>query len=327
MLEEQFGWRVRAACPSAKCMVDTIDLHSLRDMRRKALHAKREPELKDWFSDLALRELSSLLRSDLNLLISDAEAQILTKQLKLPASLFHVTPFLSDADQQEAWRSSPAFSDRKSFVSIGNFRHPPNADAVRFLAEQIWPKIRKRCPDTELHIYGADLSPSLQQLHSPSTGFHLMGRAVDAVDTLAGYRVCLAPLRFGAGLKGKLYDAMLAGTPSVTTAIGAEGMQGDFPWPGEVCDAIDSLVAAASALVEDESLWRERQERIPALLQGRFHAESHRTALMERVNQLLEEAETASIDQLYGAMLRMHQHRSTEFMSRWIELKNQSKSS
>jgi len=322
MLEEQYGWRIAAVCPHAKRMLDTIDLHSLRDIRQKALHQNRKPQRSDWFSDVALRELASIYRSDLSLLISDAEERILTEELNIPKSLLHITPFLLSESEQKGDTTLPEFAKRKDFVTIGNFRHPPNADSVRFLYESIWPAIRSACPDAKLSIYGADLTAAIQTLHQPDKGFFLQGRAENAIEVLSHYRVCLAPLRFGAGLKGKLLDAMHAGTPSVTTSIGAEGMQGPFIWPGAVKDEPAAFVKAAIDLYQQESLWFSAQKQISPLLKGRFDKKTHGDKLLQRIHNLRETASASSIDQLTGALLRHHQHRSTEYMSRWIEAKN-----
>ena len=322
MLEEQFGWRIAEHCPRAKRMIDTIDLHSLREVRRVASKENREIQPRDWFTDLALRELSAIFRSDLSLLISDKEERILTEDLGIPRSLLHVIPFLCTPEQQNSWKSTPGFEVRKDFVTLGNFRHPPNADSVRFLIEQVWPGIREACPGVNLHLYGADLPPALQQLHAPGKGVHVKGRAEDAIETLSHYRILLAPLRYGAGLKGKLFDAMLAGTPSVTTPIGAEGMQGEFSWPGHVCKTWDEFTNAAVKLYQNETEWKERQERIPGMLQGRFDRGVYADRFMERIHTLLNSPSDETLDQLPGAMLRHHLHRSTEYMSRWIEAKN-----
>ncbi|MCH8496401.1 MAG: glycosyltransferase family 4 protein, partial [Balneolales bacterium] len=118
----------------------------------------------------------------------------------------------------------PDFAQRRNFVSIGNFLHDPNTDAVRQLKSTIWPLIRSRLPEAELHIYGAYVNESVLQMHNPREGFIVKGRAEDALETIKNYRVLLAPLRFGAGIKGKLIDAMRTGTPSVTTRIASEGL-------------------------------------------------------------------------------------------------------
>lgn len=322
MLEEQYGWRIQAQCPQALRILDTIDLHSLREIRHKALKAHRTPHISDWFSDTALRELAAIYRSDLTLLISDAEADILTRDLKFPPSLLHVLPFLLSAEQQSLPLQAPGFHGRRDFISIGNFRHPPNADAVRHLYEDLWPRMRIKCPGAALKIFGADLTPALQQLHQPKSGFHICGRAEDAIAEMRKARVCLAPLRFGAGLKGKLLDAMLGGCPSVTTSIGAEGMQGGMAWPGTVTDDPETWVDAAARLYHDAECWEQAHARIIPLLQARFDRATRGPQFLEMIHQRLTAPKNQNPDQLIGALLRHHQHRSTEFMSRWIEAKN-----
>ncbi|MDF3130662.1 glycosyltransferase [Kiritimatiellaeota bacterium B1221] len=325
MLEEQYGWRIESCCPGALRILDSIDLHSLREIRRKALHENRKPEMKDWFCDSALREIASIHRCDLTLLISDAEYEILTRELHLPASLLTVLPFLLSPEEQQSWQDSPSFSDRTGFVSIGNFRHPPNADSIQYLYKTLWPQIRKQCPEADMHVYGADITPAIQTLHQPRKGFHVHGRADDALEVMRNARVCLAPLRFGAGLKGKLLDAMLAGTPSVTTPIGAEGMQGHYEWPGAIAESPDDWVAAAIDLHQQESTWTKAQQHIAPLLAGRFDRTRFKPSFLDQISRLASLAHRHAPDQLTGALLRHHQHRSTEYMSRWIEAKNRTK--
>ena len=129
-------------------------------------------------------------------------------------------------------QSGMTFEERKDFIFVGNFLHEPNRDAVHYLKESVWPLIRAQLPDAGMCIYGAYPSQSVLQLHQPKERFFSLGRADDAQEVVAKARVMLAPLRFGAGMKGKLLEAMQCGTPSVTTAIGAESMYGDLPWNG-----------------------------------------------------------------------------------------------
>lgn len=321
MLEEQYGWRIAAQCPNARRVLDTVDLHSLREIRKTALQQNRTPAFSDWFGDLALRELAAIYRSDLTLLISDAETHILIHELQFPSNLLHTLPFLLTQQEQDLLSQSPAFHQRQDFISIGNFRHPPNADALRYLSESLWPRIRQHCPQASLKLYGADLPPALQQLHRPANGFLICGRADDALAEMRKARICLAPLRFGAGLKGKLLDAMRAGTPSVTTPIGAEGMQGPCPWPGAVTADPDAFIQHAVRLYHDETAWQQAHSHIPDLLR-RFDRETHRPPLMDRIQTLLAQPRQTQAHELTGALLRHHQHRSTEYLSRWIEAKN-----
>jgi hypothetical protein len=325
MMEEQYGWRIRQMCPNAKCMLDTVDLHSLRENRHRALNENRDFEPRDWFSELALREIAAMYRCDLNVMISEAEIEILCGQISFPESLLHYTPFLLAKEEQRMVSASASFEQRRDFVTLGNMRHPPNADSIRYLYNDLWPEIRRQCPQACMLVYGADATPSIQQLHQPQRGFRIEGRADDALEVLSRARVLLAPLRFGAGLKGKLLDAMRSGTPSVTTSIGAEGMHGDYAWPGVIAEDPADCISVAVDLYTNAEAWKNAQNKIEALMTGRFDREGHTSLFMERIERLLHEPCVVPKDHLIGALLRHHQHRSNEYMSRWIEAKNMAK--
>jgi len=150
----------------------------------------------------------------------------------------------------------------------------------------------------------------------------MQGRAASALHVTQQARICLAPLRFGAGIKTKLSDAMQVGTPSVTTSVGAEGMHGDFPWAGNVCDSPEALAQAAVDLYQDETAWQQAQQHGFDILQQWFKPEQHPRQLIEHMLNIYEHLEAHRLHNFTGSMLRHHHHRSTEFMSRWIEAKN-----
>jgi glycosyltransferase involved in cell wall biosynthesis len=103
------------------------------------------------------------------------------------------------------------------FVTIGNFMHKPNVDSILWLKETLWPQIRAQLPSAELHVWGAYAQDRHRHLTNKKQGFFVKGHADDCFDTLSRYRVLLAPLRFGAGIKGKVADSWAVGTPVVTT--------------------------------------------------------------------------------------------------------------
>ena len=234
MMEEQFGWRVDKHCPNALKILDTEDLQCLRDARYQAHKANRTLNQQDLASDLAKREIAAILRCDISLIISSFEMDLLTDTFNISLSLLHHLPFMVDLNAIP--KTTLSFDERQYFMTIGNFRHAPNWDSVLYL-QSLWPLIRKKLPLAELHIYGAYPPPKATALNNPKTGFLIKGWAENAHTVMESARVCLAPLRFGAGLKGKLLDAMIVQTPSVTTPIGAEGMlTPKTPWPGAVVD-------------------------------------------------------------------------------------------
>ena len=180
-------------------------------------------------------------------------------------------PFLLDENLCKTESNLPKYNSRTHFVTIGNFLHEPNYDAVLFLKHTIWPLIRKKLPNAELHIYGAYESQKVSQLNKEKEGFIIKGFAEDANQTMQNYRVCLATLRFGAGLKGKLIDAMQNGTPCIMTSIAAEGMFGDSEANGFVEVNEHEIACKAIELFKNEKIWREKQEYGFEILNTRFN--------------------------------------------------------
>jgi glycosyltransferase involved in cell wall biosynthesis len=218
------------------------------------------------------------------------------------------------------------FEDRAHFLSIGNFRHAPNWDAVLWMKTTLWPLIREQLPNAQLHIYGAYTPPKATALHNAAQGFHVMNWAEDALQVMSAARVCLAPLRFGAGIKGKLVDAMLCGTPNVTTPIGAEAMHGEEPWPGAVTRTAQAFADSAVQLYNDKTQWLKAQAQGLELLANRYQQTIHGPALIARINECRQHLSSIRRDNFTGSMLRHHQHKSTQYMSQWIEAKNRQNS-
>ncbi len=316
MTEEQYGWRVAKQVPDALRVLDMEDLHSLRLARQKAVKQQRPFVLDDLLGEVAFREVAAIYRCDLSLVVSDYEMQLLTDHFKVPIELLHHQPFMLDPPQ--AATALPSFEQRQHFITIGNFRHPPNWDSVLWLKQAIWPAIRQRLPKAELHIYGAYPPPKATQLHNPKQGFYIKGWVEDAMQVIRGARVCLAPLRFGAGIKGKLADAMSQGTPNVTTAIGAEAMQGKLPWGGLVADEVDFFVAAAVQLYDDQLLWQQKQSAGFSIIEQFFDGATRGRVLWLKVEHCLTQRECRRLDNFTGQMLQHHQYKSTQYMSQWI---------
>ena len=321
-MEEQFGWRVAKKCPGALRILDTEDLHCLRSARQQATKAQKTFELTDLHSDIAFREIASIYRCDLSLMISSFEMELLENHFKVPKALLHYLPFLLDRLSEAERDSLPSFSERQHFVTIGNFRHAPNWDSVLYLKQTIWPLLRKELPQAEMHVYGSYPPEKALQLQQPKEGFYVKGWAKEAKQVLRNSKVCLAPLRFGAGLKGKFIEAMCCGTPSVTSAVGAEGMCGSNPWGGEIADTPTALVSAAKALYTDSNLWRKAQINGFEILNKCFERNSFESSFAERISALEENLQSHRKQNFYGALLQHHSMRSTEYLSRWIAEKN-----
>src|SRR5690606_32774047 len=260
MTEEQFGWRVAEQCPNAIRILDTEDLHCLRKGRKQDFKEHRSFDDSYLFSDIAKREIASIYRSDLSLIISEVEMDILKTKFKVNESLLVYLPFMLEAISEENQKVLNPFNERNHFISIGNFLHEPNYQAVLYLKNTIWPLIKKQLPSAELHIYGAYASQKVNQLHNEKQGFLIKGFAEDVNQAMQSAKVCLAPLQFGAGLKGKLVDAMVNGTPYVMSTIAAEGMFGNLEPNGCIEDQPEEFAQKAVELYQNESLWKEKQQ-------------------------------------------------------------------
>lgn len=318
MLEEQFGWRVEQACPQALRILDMEDSHALRDARQRCFNAGKAIAAEDLNSELALREIAAIYRCDITLVISEFEMQLLQQHYQVSPRLLCYCPFLLD---ERSPVSLPDFSARQHFIAIGNFRHAPNWHAVMWLKQDIWPLIRQHLPQAELHIYGAYPPPKATALHNVKQGFLIKGWADDALAVMQHARVCLAPLAFGAGLKGKLLDAMRCGTPNVTTAVGAEGMTLDSNWSGVIAQDSDSIAQAAVALYQQPELWHRLQTNGFDIVQKKFSLVQHESRIWQQLNAVLQDLQQHRQLNFTGLMLRHHNYRSTKFMGQWIEAK------
>jgi glycosyltransferase involved in cell wall biosynthesis len=325
MMEEQFGWRVDKYCPNALKILDTEDLQCLRNARQLAHKADREVTQTDLFSELAKREIAAILRCDISLIISSFEMELLVETFKLDASLLYYLPFMVNLSKCAG--STIAFSERQHFMTIGNFRHAPNWDIVLYL-QKIWPLIRKQLPEAELHIYGSYPPPKATALHNPKTGFLIKGWAESAFAVMQTSRLCLAPIRFGAGIKGKLLDAMIAQTPSITTALGTEGMYdaNSEPWPGVIADDITDFVNAAVKLYKHEDDWLQAQQHAKPLLKARYDSQVLGDQLINKITDAEDNLQQHRLNNFTGAMLKHHSMMSTKYMSQWITAKNKNAS-
>lgn len=322
MTEEQFGWRVQEVCPTALRVLDTEDLHFLRKSRQRANKENRQINFDDYVSSGVKREVASILRCDISLIISSVEMRLLQEELNVSSKLLYLLPMWSDEYKWDVQReNTKGFYDRKNMVFIGNFLHDPNYDAVLFLKKNIWPSIRKELKDVELHIWGAYCGSKVMQLHQPKEGFFINGRAANLEQVFGSAKVLIAPLRFGAGVKGKLIDAMFNGVPSVTTSIGAESMCTSFSeWGGVVADSIDELVKASVELYTNKERWEDSRLKGYHLLKKDYL--THDNSWIEDLENIRLNLSKHRQDNFIGMLLSDEASQSLKFMSKWIELKN-----
>src|SRR5690606_35314294 len=317
--EEQFGWRVRNILPNAMTILDTEDLHFVRKSRKKA-YKKNLPI--DFFSAEAKREIASILRCDLTLLISRFEQNLLINDFHIPANLLLYIPFIQH--DKPIIENILNFPDRQHFMFIGNCLHEPNYQTILKLKKDIWTKIKMQIPTAELHIYGAYMTEKVWQLHQPKNGFIVKGRAENVLETMNNYRILLAPIPFGAGIKGKFVDAMRAGLPNITTSVGAEDMQIDEQWCGFVENHDDMFVEKAVELYNNQQIW-EKAKNMGFDLYQHYQNTHYREKLSYWIDEISTHLPRHRHQNFIGQILHDNQYNTLKSMSKWIEEKNKYK--
>ncbi|MBA4154084.1 glycosyltransferase family 4 protein [Flavobacterium sp.] len=315
MTEEQFGWRVAQQCPNAMRMLDSEDLHCLREARRLTV-LKNNPF--DLNNDLAKREIASIYRCDITLIVSKFEMELLQTHFKVPKFLLFYLPIWVENKTVNL----PTFEERSDFVFIGNFLHAPNHDTVVYLKEVIWSLIFEKLPETKMHIYGAYPTQKIFSLHQPKMNFYVHGRAASSFEMISKAKVLLAPIRFGAGIKGKLLEAMEFGTPSITSSIGAEAMNGDFLGNGFVTDSPDDFAEKAIELYQNKPIWLQAQQNGFEIVKHCFSKDLFEDTFLAFVLDKFENLEKYRNDNFTGLLLMHHFLQSTKYMAKWIEEKN-----
>lgn len=322
MTEEQYSWRVAQECPDAVRILDTEDLHFLRHARQSNTKSGEQFDQALLYSDIAKREIAAILRSDISIIISELEMQLLTNQFAINPSILYYLPFLEEEISPTCIDTWKTYEERADFMFIGNFIHEPNWNTVQYLKTQIWPLLRKQLPKVSLNIYGAYPSQKVLQLHNPKERFFVHGRAEDAQVTMSHHRILLAPIQFGAGVKGKFIDAMQTGTPSVTTSIGAEAMCGDFPWNGFIANEPELFVAKAIELYTNKSLWLTAQHHGIAIINQRYARNKFEDDFLMTIRFIKAQLQAHRQQNFIGQLLLHHSVLSTKYLSLWIEEKN-----
>ncbi len=246
---DQYATLARRHAPQATLLFDTVDLQFLREQRAASLNGNRA--LARQAETSRRREMHLIATCDTTFVVSPHEHALLTDQL--PEA--HIE-LLSNIHTVHG-RRAPA-EGRRDLVFIGGFGHPPNADAVTWAAKEIMPALRTRRPGLVLHVLG-DVSATVRR-QLQGNGIQMHGRVADLAPYMDRCRASLAPLRFGAGVKGKVNMSMSHGLPVVATHVAAEGMQLTDGEDVLLADDSAEFVAAIERLLDDDALWLRLSE-------------------------------------------------------------------
>ena len=251
---------VKAYCPKAKLIFDTVDLHYLREERLSEL--SNSASMKAQAARTKEVELSLVSLCDATIVLSPVEKDILLRER--PGARIHTIPLLLDIPG-----SKTGFKDRHGLVFIGGYGHPPNVDAVLYFAESIWPLIKAQIPDITFTILGSSPPDSFRPL-ARQDGIRVVGYVADLGEYFDTCTLSIAPLRFGAGIKGKIGTSFCYGVPCVASSVAVEGMGLTDGREVLVADTPAAFAEAVCRLYREQDTWAAMSERGLAFVREQY---------------------------------------------------------
>lgn len=265
---------IRKHSPSTKIALDTVDVHFLREQRKAKLYGS--DHLHETATQIKEMELDMCRQADALIAVTEEDAAVLRNALGIEKPVF-VIPNIHPVE-----KSPVSFQDRKGLLFVGNFVHPPNPDAMYYFCGQILPMIQKEIPDLYLYIVGGNSIPLLQSLRSERV--IITGYVPSTRPFLDHCRLSISPLRYGAGMKGKIGEALARGLPVISTTVGAEGFQFQNGTQALIADAPQDFARAVIQAYSNETLWNQLSSNGLRLIEERFSPD----AVFPAVKSLLD---------------------------------------
>ena len=276
---------VRDVNPAAKIWFDTIDLHYLRSRRQFELDGKKSTADR---AELAYREEMELVsQSDLTIVVSEVEVAELAKEQ--PDAQVAVISNIHDVAHDP-----PGFEERNGVMFVGGFQHPPNIDAVEYYVNEIWPLLTELCPELETYIIGSRMPDRLKKL-GESKGLQMLGFVEDLTPYYDSCKLAIAPLRYGAGVKGKVNQALSYGLPVVGSPDAFEGMGLTHEREVMVAETPEDFADSIARVCNDRVLWQALSEKGGASLAGRFTPEVAEAALRRVLTPWLNDGDIEAV--------------------------------
>jgi hypothetical protein len=235
---------IRRHAPHAKVIFDTVDLHFLRESREG--HVRADARITERAKRIKQDELAIIGRVDCTIVHNALEQALLARER--PEAQVVLFGWTIDVPG-----TTVPFGPRHDIAFIGGYQHPPNVDAANYFASEVFPLVRRQLPDVRLHLVGSNPTAALRDLQSDS--IMVRGFVPDLKALLDGVRVTVAPLRYGAGIKGKIATSLSHGVPCVTTPLGVEGMGLEHERDVLVAESSEALAAEVVRLYQDQALW------------------------------------------------------------------------
>lgn len=260
--------KVRGRFPRARVVFDTVDLHYLRQFREAKIRGSKPALIRAM--NAKTEELVAVRAADLTLVVSETEKTVLRKEC--PDSRIFVL-----AGAFEKMTEPAPFEGRRDILFVGSFEHAPNIDAVEYFVGEIFPPVLKLIPNMRLHVAGAHPPQNIHSLASEHVVIN--GYVPDLEMLFQKCRISVAPLRFGAGIKGKILTSLSFGVPVVTTPIGSEGMDLEAGSDILIAGCPEDFAKQLIQLYNDEELWNRLSHRGLDTIKRRFSSAAVRAGL------------------------------------------------
>jgi glycosyltransferase involved in cell wall biosynthesis/SAM-dependent methyltransferase len=287
-IADDFMAPLRSALGSKPIVFDTVDLQFLREGRRVQLEGGAGTQEVE---RLKVREFELSRLADAVLVVSPFEQRML--QREVPGIDVRLVSTIHDAVGR-----GRGFFGRRGVFFLGGFEHPPNRDAVEWLVEEIAPRLRREIPELPVHVVGSNASTEVKALASDSVT--IAGWVKDLTPYLDGCRLSVAPLRYGAGVKGKINLSLAHGVPCVATSVAAEGMGLVHGRDVIIADTAAEFAAAVVRVHGDPWLWRRLSRNGLRNTRERFSTEVARQALHRLFTDLGIETRDSSTRRRFG---------------------------
>jgi glycosyltransferase involved in cell wall biosynthesis len=235
---------IKRYCPDARFIFDTVDLHYLREQRQAEL--EQSATLKRTAKLTRRSELKVIKAADATLVVSNVEKDVLGEDA--PGAKVHVLSNIHHVPGRDR-----EFADRKDIYFVGRYKHPPNVDAACWFVNDIWPLIHEQLPDVRFHLIGSEAPEQVLNLSGEGVVFHGFVKSLQPF--LSDCRLAVAPLRYGAGVKGKVNMSMAHGQPVVATPMAAEGMFAKHGRELLIAEDAESFASEVVRLYQDKKLW------------------------------------------------------------------------
>jgi glycosyltransferase involved in cell wall biosynthesis len=268
-IAERYLPMIRALALRADVIYDTVDLHWIR-LRRGMPFSPDPAALVALAESFRRIEVSNARSSDLTIAITEDEKRALLEEV--PELTVHVLPNIHPVSPVVA-----PVSGRAGLFFIGSFSHPPNVDAVFYFVRDIFPHVLEQIPTARFYIVGSDMPYSVRALKSRQV--RPVGYVRDVEPWFRRTRVFVAPLRHGAGMKGKVGQSLALGLPVVTTSVGAEGMGLTHGVDAMIVEDPAAFAAEVIRVSTDDELWGCLSSAGQVLVEERFSKDAARRAL------------------------------------------------